>query len=136
MNRVADDEQGVNVRVFAKPARESTNFAEGPEALERDMFVLHGLIGEEHKVVALGRRDRLSDLQEVERDRQAHFGEAANFETADADKSGGCKALTEEVERVLLAVHFSSKHENEAGGSRWARGREPGVEARPKRRVC
>jgi len=114
----------------AEPLRQSTDFAEGTEAFQLYQFVGDVLVVEEDEVVALRRRNRLGDLQKVERNGQVHFGEAADFEPADAEERSGSNVLPKQFQTVLFAFHFSSKNENEVGGMRLFGNGKPGLQAR------
>jgi len=125
-----DDEERAEFGAIAKPVGESADFTERAETMDANQFIRGLLVPEKDEVVALRRRNRLGDLKEIERNGQVHFGEAANFETADAEESGGDEVLAEECEGVRLAVHFAGENKEEIGGTRLFGNGKPGLQAR------
>jgi hypothetical protein len=117
----------------AEPSSKGANFHASAKASGLDVLELDVLIAEENKIVALGRRKRLRDFQQVERHRQRHFGEAANLEAADAEEAGGSELFAKQTEGVVFALDSTGENEEQVGGTGRVSGREPSSEARPEK---
>jgi hypothetical protein len=70
-------------------------------------------------------------FQEVQRNRQVHLRETANFEAPHAEQDPWRESLMKKLECILLAMHSPGKPENKVEAARGIGGRQPGQAPKP-----
>lgn len=125
----ADDKYRADIRIHDEPSAKRFNLRDSAESSGGHVFHSHFLALKERKIVALGRRHTLRQLQEIQRNWQRHLRETADFEAPYAEHDSWCASFKKEFQGVFLAMHPTRKNENNVGAAWCICWREPGVQA-------